>query len=108
MCLGDTIAGLGGSGGGGITPGFRALSGPSGFASGICAALPAFGVLTGDPGALVTGASLTFGFGAPGIGPAAPGSNGGAPLAPGTGRALVFGSASGDRFVGNGLFGAAF
>jgi hypothetical protein len=119
-------AGLGGRGGGGVT-GFLIDSGTSGFAPGAFAEAPPFGSLVGDVwvpddfglpetagtfgakavGGVVPGASFAFGFGVPGAGPVAPGGTGGAPLVPGTGRALVFGSVLGDMLVGNGLFGPA-
>jgi hypothetical protein len=61
------------------------------------------GVVVAD---LFSGVSLAPGGVPPGMGPVVPGGAGGAPLVPGTGSALVFGSALGDTFVCNVVAGA--
>ena len=126
-CGGGTtrrISGLGGGGGGGgagVARFFLCVdSGTTGFTSGLVAEPPVLRSLTAGvsppgvfgkapvagtfgvdaAGDVVAGANFKLGLAVTG---AAPDGKGGAPFWPGTGKALVFGKASGVTFVDSGL-----
>jgi hypothetical protein len=118
---GPTLCISGFGGGGGTEPGDTTAD--LGVGGAVCSE-PAFGApVTGAPVPSVLGVpELPGAFGAEAAGGAAPtagfkfglvtfgvvpGVKGGAPLAPGTGRAFAFGSASGVTFAGKGLPGVA-